>query len=153
MRTWIWPLAIAFLGAGCSNDDPRHFTFSQNHGGIGCWQAAIDESRLPVMRGLRLTADGLMRHDLVAHLIGNAEVPIAMIARRYKIDFGSYFEESLHRLQPMIDDGLVRVERDRIATSAQGRLQLGHIAKCFDRYQDGGVVALKGSQSTASGSR
>jgi oxygen-independent coproporphyrinogen-3 oxidase len=127
--------------------------FSQNCRDVECWQAAIDAGRLPVGRGLRLTADGLMRHDLIAQILGHGEVSIAMIARRYKIDFDSYFEESLRRLQPMIEGGLVHIANDRIAISAEGRLQLRHVARCFERGGEAGVVPFGASRLVESVAR
>ena len=39
-------------------------------------------------------------------------------------------------LQPLAEDGLVRIEPDRIAVTSRGRLLLRNIAMCFDRYLD-----------------
>jgi oxygen-independent coproporphyrinogen-3 oxidase len=69
------------------------------------------------------------------------EIPVAALERRHAIDFGEYFADALARLQPMVDDGLVRIEAGRkgphrIAATTQGRLLLRNIAMCFDRYLD-----------------
>jgi oxygen-independent coproporphyrinogen-3 oxidase len=127
--------------------------FSQNCRDAERWQAAIDAGRLPIGRGLRLTADGLMRHDLISQLLRNGVVSIAMFAQRYKIDFDSYFEDSLKRLQPMIEDGLVRIANERIAISGQGRLQSRHVARCFEREGDERVVPFGVSPFAGSGAR
>ena len=58
------------------------------------------------------------------------------LERRYSVIFAGYFKEELARLQPLIDDGLVRVEPDRIEATSRGRLLLRNIAMCFDRYLD-----------------
>ncbi|MDN5781976.1 MAG: coproporphyrinogen III oxidase, partial [Luteimonas sp.] len=42
--------------------------------------------------------------------------------------------DALGQLQPLQDDGLVRVEPGRISATTQGRLLLRNIAMCFDRY-------------------
>jgi oxygen-independent coproporphyrinogen-3 oxidase len=41
------------------------------------------------------------------------------------------------RLQPHLDDGLVRIENGRIAVTPSGRLLLRSIAMCFDGYLNG----------------
>jgi len=39
---------------------------------------------------------------------------VSALERRYGIDFDSYFADALARLEPLVADGLVRRERDRI---------------------------------------
>src|SRR4030095_13513841 len=95
-------------------------SFSQNPRDLPTWQAAIDEGRLPVLRGMRLSKDDELRADLIQHLMCQGEVRVADLERRYAIDFGDYFRDALTRLQPMIDDGLVRLDAGRILATHQG---------------------------------
>ena len=44
------------------------------------------------------------------------------------------FADSLASMKPLEEDGLVRVEHDRIKVTGRGRLLLRNIAMCFDRY-------------------
>jgi oxygen-independent coproporphyrinogen-3 oxidase len=64
------------------------------------------------------------------------EVPIRALERRYAIDFRGYFAAALDRLAPLVADGLVRIEEERIHVTSRGRLLLRNIAMCFDRYLD-----------------
>jgi len=130
------------VGLGVSAISHIGPTFSQNHRDIESWQAAIDEGRLPVMRGMRLSADDRIRADLIQHLMCHAEIAVSSIERRYGLEFDAYFSDALRRLRPMIDDGLLRIERDRIVATSQGRLLLRNIAMCFDRYLDKGVGTI-----------
>ena len=50
------------------------------------------------------------------------------------IDFGAYFSESLARLKPLQDDGLVELDEGGLRATSRGRLLLRIIAMCFDRY-------------------
>jgi oxygen-independent coproporphyrinogen-3 oxidase len=100
------------------------------------WQGAIDDGRLPVFRGMRLSEDDQLRADLIQGLMCQGEVPIAALERRYAIDFDDYFADALEQLKPLAADGLVRIGPDRITVTSQGRLLLGNIAMCFDRYLD-----------------
>lgn len=122
------------VGLGVSAISHIGDSFSQNPRDLPGWQAAIDEGRLPVFRGMRLDEDDLMRADLIQQLMCQAQIPIGALERRYAIDFHAYFADALARLRPLQDDGLVRVEADRIAATTQGRLLLRNIAMCFDRY-------------------
>ena len=98
------------------------------------WQIALDEGRLPVFRGMRLTEDDQLRADLIQRLMCQGEIPIGALERRYLIDFNEYFATALERLRPLVDDGLVRIEPDRITATSRGRLLLRNMAMCFDHY-------------------
>ena len=62
------------------------------------------------------------------------EIPVGALERRYLISFPEYFADALERLHPLMEDGLVKVEADRISATSRGRLLLRNIAMCFDRY-------------------
>ena len=75
------------------------------------------------------------------------DIPVSSLERRYVIDFRDYFRDDLERLQPMVDDDLVRIEAGRIVATSQGRLLLRNIAMCFDRYLDRPGVPVKFSRA------
>lgn len=108
--------------------------YSQNHRDLAGWQAALDAGRLPVFRGLRLCEDDQLRADLIQALMCQGEIPVTALERRYGIRFGLYFADALVRMQPLVNDGLVRIDPDRIIVRPLGRLLLRNIAMCFDRY-------------------
>lgn len=124
------------IGLGVSAISHIGDSFSQNPRDLASWQAALDQGRLPVFRGLRLSEDDRLRADLIQALMCQGEVPVAALERRYGIDFQTYFADSLARLRPLAADGLVRLAAGRIAATSRGRLLLRNIAMCFDRYLD-----------------
>ncbi|MHB8912662.1 MAG: oxygen-independent coproporphyrinogen III oxidase [Lysobacter sp.] len=124
------------IGLGVSAISHIGDSFSQNPRDLISWQGAIDDGRLPVFRGMRLSEDDQLRADLIQSLMCQGEIPIAALERRYAIDFEAYFADSLERLQPLAADGLVRIAPERITVTSQGRLLLRNIAMCFDRYLD-----------------
>lgn len=124
------------VGLGVSAISHIGDSFSQNPRDLPSWQVAVDEGRLPVFRGMRLTEDDQLRADLIQQLMCQGEIPVGALERRYAIDFDEYFAQSLERLEPLLADGLVRREPGRIRVTTQGRLLLRNIAMCFDRYLD-----------------
>ena len=124
------------IGLGVSAISHIGDSFSQNPRDLISWQGAIDDGRLPVFRGMRLSEDDQLRADLIQSLMCQGEIPIVALERRYAIDFDDYFADSLERLQPLVADGLVRIAPGRITVTSQGRLLLRNIAMCFDRYLD-----------------
>ncbi len=122
------------IGLGVSAIRHIGSSFSQNPRDLPGWEAAIDDGRLPVFRGMHLSEDDELRADLIQSLMCQGEIPIAALERRYGIDFRRYFDADIARLRPLIHDGLARVLPDRIQATAHGRLLLRNIAMCFDRY-------------------
>ncbi len=124
------------IGLGVSAISHIGDSFSQNPRDLVSWQVALDEGRLPVFRGMRLDEDDQLRADLIQQLMCQGEIPFRALERRHGIDFSDYFADALAKLQPLVDDGLVRIEPDRILVTSRGRLLLRNIAMCFDRYLD-----------------
>lgn len=126
------------IGMGVSAISHIGDTYSQNPRDLPAWQAAIDGGRLPVCRGMRMDEDDCLRADLIQALMCQGEIPVAALERRYAIDFEHYFADSLARLAPLVEDGLVTLAQGRVAATTRGRLLLRNIAMCFDRYFDPG---------------
>ncbi len=124
------------VGLGVSAISHIGDSFSQNPRDLPSWQAALDDGRLPVFRGMRLDADDQLRADLIQQLMCQGEIPVAALERRYGIEFAEYFADALAKLRPLVADGLVQVDNGRIAVTSRGRLLLRNIAMCFDRYLD-----------------
>ena len=122
------------VGLGVSAISHIGDSFSQNPRDLPSWEAALDDGRLPVFRGMRLDADDQLRADLIQQLMCQGEIPVAALERRHDIVFAEYFADALEKLQPLVEDGLVKVDSDRITVTSRGRLLLRNIAMCFDRY-------------------
>lgn len=124
------------IGLGVSAISHIGDSYSQNPRDLASWQEALDEGRLPVFRGMQLSEDDQLRADLIQRLMCQGEIPVAALERRYGIVFRDYFADALHKLRPLAEDGLVRIEPGRITATSRGRLLLRNIAMCFDRYLD-----------------
>jgi oxygen-independent coproporphyrinogen-3 oxidase len=55
-------------------------------------------------------------------------------ARRYAIDFRSYFASELVALEPMVADGLAECVEPGLRVLPAGRLLLRHLGMAFDAY-------------------
>jgi len=109
-------------------------SYSQNLKGLEDYYAALEAGRLPVFRGIALSADDRLRREVITRLICNFELDFADIEAGYGIDFADYFAEALERLQPMQADGLLVVNADGIQVQPRGRLLIRNICMVFDRY-------------------
>ena len=93
----------------------------------------------PVAPGIQIALSEAAGFSGYPQTIGTPELRSAIrsaLERRYDIDFRRYFSAAIEKMQPPVDDGLVRTEANRITVTSRGRLLLRNIAMCFDRYLD-----------------
>jgi oxygen-independent coproporphyrinogen-3 oxidase len=109
-------------------------SFSQNFRDLKVWEAAIDSGRLPLWRGLAMSADDRVRARVINQLMCQGYIEIDAIEHDFGIDFTNYFREALTRLESHIADGLVRVGTSRVVVTPAGQLLLRSVAMCFDAY-------------------
>ncbi|WP_454831241.1 oxygen-independent coproporphyrinogen III oxidase [Pseudoxanthomonas wuyuanensis] len=124
------------LGLGVSAISHVGDSFCQNQRELIAWQAAVEEGRLPIMRGLLLDNDDVLRADVIQRLMCLGEVEFEPVERSHGIVFGDYFRDDIDALAPLVRDGLVQVLQDRIQVTSRGRGLLRVIAMRFDRYLD-----------------
>ncbi|MDE2050699.1 MAG: oxygen-independent coproporphyrinogen III oxidase, partial [Gammaproteobacteria bacterium] len=122
------------VGLGMSAISHFGDSFSQNHRDLSAWESALDAGRLPIWRGLSLSADDRVRADVIQSLMCNGAVDFADIESRHAIRFESYFTEALRRCGPLFADGLVTLEARRLRATERGRFLLRIVAMCFDAY-------------------
>lgn len=109
-------------------------SYSQNVKTLDEYYDAIDQGHLPILRGIELTADDLLRRSIIQALMCHFELSIESIEIAHLIDFKSYFRAELDDLKAMEEAGLLKVEPEWITVLARGRLLVRVIAMVFDRY-------------------
>jgi oxygen-independent coproporphyrinogen-3 oxidase len=108
--------------------------YSQNARDLVGYYAALDAGRLPVVRGLHLDEDDLIRRALIGELMCHGELDMLDFGQRHRLVFADYFESALTRLHRLAEDGLVTLDERSIRVTPRGRLLLRSIAMCFDAY-------------------
>jgi oxygen-independent coproporphyrinogen-3 oxidase len=132
------------IGLGVSAISQIGDSFSQNPRELPAWEAALDRGEAPVWRGLEMSFDDRVRADVIQQLMCHGSIDIDQIEWRHDVDFVEYFAESLARLVPLIEEGLVERDARAIRATPRGRLLLRIIAMCFDGYLDrGGAAAAR----------
>jgi len=109
-------------------------TYSQNLREPEEYEQRIADGRLAVFRGFELSADDRLRREVIIEIMCHSRLEFADVEARHGIDFNDYFAEELRRLEPLVDDGLIEVDRRRIQVLPRGRLMLRHVAMAFDAY-------------------
>jgi oxygen-independent coproporphyrinogen-3 oxidase len=109
-------------------------TYSQNIRTLDAYYERLDRGVLPCFRGCRLSADDLLRREVIGALMCGSPVHFRAIEEKHGIVFREYFARELQDLKPLRTDGLVEFDADSIAVTARGRLLLRTVAMVFDRY-------------------
>jgi oxygen-independent coproporphyrinogen III oxidase len=109
-------------------------TYCQNYRTLDEYYEQLDGNRLPVMRGLELTADDLLRRSIIQALMCHFELSLESIEIAHLIDFKSYFASELADLRDMEQAGLLNISDRWISVLPAGRMLVRAIAMVFDRY-------------------
>ena len=122
------------LGLGVSAIGQVGPTYYQNAKTLDAYYGALDSGRLPVIRGLELTHDDLVRRAVIQALTCHFRLSIESIELSYLIDFRKYFAAELADLRRLARDGLVELDADWITVTPRGRLLVRAVCMAFDRY-------------------
>jgi len=109
-------------------------TYSQNAKTLDDYYDLLNRGRLPVVRGLALTRDDLVRRSVIMALMCQGTLHFESIESAYLIEFASYFSNELEALQPLVDQGLVEVDAAGIQVTSMGWYFVRAVAMVFDRY-------------------
>ncbi|MBK7660638.1 MAG: oxygen-independent coproporphyrinogen III oxidase [Betaproteobacteria bacterium] len=109
-------------------------TYSQNAKDIPAYYQALDAGHLPVIKGLELSADDLLRRDVIVALMCQFGVSTGGMGAAHDVDFERYFAPEIDALAEFEDLGLVEREPGRIGVTVKGRFFVRAIAAVFDKY-------------------
>lgn len=109
-------------------------SYSQNIKTIKEYTDVINTNKLPVFRGIALTADDILRREVINKLICHFELTFKDIERAFKIKFSDYFSEELKELNEMQVDSLLEISNDGVLVLPEGKLLIRNICMVFDIY-------------------
>jgi oxygen-independent coproporphyrinogen-3 oxidase len=108
--------------------------YSQNAKTLEEYYDHLDQGRLPVVRGLALSRDDLLRRAVIMALMCQGELQFESIELAYLIDFREYFKPELEALSVLAEQGLVVLDDSGIQVTAEGWFFVRVVAMVFDRY-------------------
>ena len=109
-------------------------TYAQNYRDIPSWEKAVNENGIATMRGYHLSADDIIRREVISRLLCHTVIVKDEISRQFRIDFDDYFAPELDRLKQPQEDGLVVLSDKEIRTAWLGRIFIRNLAMVFDPY-------------------
>ncbi len=122
------------IGIGMSAISRIADCYAQNAKRLDDYLQCVDAGLLPVARGLRLDAEDLLRRDVIDRIMCAGEVDGAVLGARHGVAFWAHFHDARDALRELADDGLVRVDGERLLVTPRGRPLVRNIARVFDRY-------------------
>ena len=122
------------IAMGVSSISSIHNSYSQNEKDIDGYYAAIKAGRLPIIRGLSLTEDDVLRRGIIQQLSCHFKLDFAEVEQQNDLVFKDYFAKELEELKPMQDDDLLTLSDTGIQVSAKGRMLIRNICMVFDEH-------------------
>jgi len=122
------------IAMGVSAISSVNNSYSQNEKDLDGYYKAIDEARLPIIRGIGLTDDDQLRRSVIQQLSCHFCLDFKEIEAQYDIQFNEYFDLELNELVLLEKDELLSVHEDQILVSPSGRLLIRTICMVFDKY-------------------
>ena len=123
-------VAIGSSGHGCLGDD----YYFQNYYEQDLYKKSLSKNEFPVYRGLKLDEDDKKRRQIIKTLRTYFEYEFSEFNKESNKTFQDYFEKELVRLNPFIDDKLVKMNSGSIKITENGRQFAPQIINAFDRY-------------------
>ena len=109
-------------------------TYSQNAKTLPEYQDALAQGNFPVVRGLALTRDDLLRRAVIMALMCQGRVEFESIEVAHLVKMGEVFAPELRQLAEYEALGLVKVTGQEIQVTATGWYFVRGIAMVFDRH-------------------
>jgi len=109
-------------------------TYSQNAKTLEEYYDALDHGKFPIVRGLALSRDDLVRRAVIMALMCQGQLHFESIELAYLIDFKAYFAKEIEALVALQEQGMVVVDGQGIQVTAQGWFFVRAVAMVFDKY-------------------
>ena len=122
------------IGLGVSSIGRMGSTYSQNAKTLPEYYEAIGKGEFPVVRGLALTRDDLLRRAVIMAIMCQGRVEFESIELAHLINFREYFAAELEDLKPLAEGGLVEIGDDSIQVTALGWYYVRGVAVAFDKH-------------------
>ncbi len=119
---------------GMSSISQAGGAYWQNLKDLPAYYAAVAAQQLPVSRGYLLSAEDLLRRQVIMQIMCNLGIAYAPLEARFGFRFPERFARELASLADLEADGLLQRLPDRLEVTDLGRLFIRNIAMRFDAY-------------------
>jgi oxygen-independent coproporphyrinogen-3 oxidase len=121
------------VGLGVSAIGRVGASYSQNAKTLPEYYDALRNGVFPVVRGLALERDDLIRRAVIMAIMCQGRVDYESIEAAHLVSFAEYFAPELERLQALVEQGLVELEDDGLRVTPLGWYFVRAVAMVFDK--------------------
>lgn len=122
------------IGLGVSAIGKIGPTYCQSVKDLDQYYSALDLGELPVLRGIELSQDDLVRRAVIQAIACHFALAKESIEIAYLVDFDRYFATEMKDLERLEADGLVELDDEWITVTPRGRLLVRAVCMVFDKY-------------------
>ncbi|WP_073467870.1 oxygen-independent coproporphyrinogen III oxidase [Rhizobacter sp. OV335] len=143
------------IGLGVSAIGRMGSSYSQNAKTLPEYYEALAQRRFPVVRGLALDSDDLLRREVIMALMCQGRADLSTRGHAHGVDGAAYFAPELASLQVFVADGLVEIDGGAtVQVTPRGWLLVRAIAMVFDRHLQAARARVReGRTGEAGGAR
>ncbi len=122
------------IGIGLTSIGEGKDYYVQNHKAMNDYEKAIDDGKLPVARGIKLSDDDVLRNHVIMELMSNFSLNIKRVEKEFGINFKEYFKDAIEDLKEFEKEDLVKIDDNSIKVSPTGAMLIRNISMPFDAY-------------------
>ncbi len=122
------------IGLGVSAIGRIGATYSQNAKTLTEYYDALQQGQFPVVRGLALTRDDLLRRAVIMAIMCQGRLDFESVALAHLVEPKQYFANELEQLRRLEQDGLVELEPEAVQVTPLGWYFIRSVAMVFDRH-------------------
>lgn len=101
------------------------------------YYGALHRGRLPVVRGIALSADDSIHRDVIMALMCQGRADFDRVDRAFGSEMQNYFSAEMDELTPLAAAGLVEIASNAVQVTAPGWYVVRAIAMLLDCYLRG----------------
>lgn len=125
--------APALIGFGASGIGSLPQGYVANEGELHAYRRMVAEGKLPTTRGIAVTADDLLRRDIIMRVMCDMAVDLDEVAAEHGRS-GAEFAPELAAMSDLVNDNVVVIDGHRLHITDDGRPLVRAVAAKFDRY-------------------
>jgi oxygen-independent coproporphyrinogen-3 oxidase len=122
------------VGLGMTSIGQVGDCYAQNAKEMAPYRAALEQGKLPIVKGLLMTADDRIRRSVIQDIMCRGELDYGAVSKRSGIEFERYFASEIANLLTLERDGLIEPTPTGFRVCERVRLLLRAIAMTFDGY-------------------
>jgi oxygen-independent coproporphyrinogen III oxidase len=109
-------------------------SYVQNVRTLDEYYARLDAGELPVEKGFALSADDVLRRQVIMDLMCAKPIDFAEVGQQFGVPFNDYFADELAQIAPYAEEGLIALDQQGVQITPKGRLFVRAVGMRFDRY-------------------